>query len=249
MATNFFADQPKTLIPKIIRQSDPPAMSAIQAYPGYIMGNFGTPDGNQPAAYNNMVYVWAGGPAIPAGAPLIGQGVVTSTVPTGTFLASPTSDPFYSSDMTIGYSVGQASSSGGYPNVVATAFLEGGVGSGNVTYFGSSLGFVDQGISPTAIQFTYTLPPGTNPLANTAFVGLWNGTLPTTPYGSTPNYTAAITNNKQASGTVPMIGLKLAVGSQYTAALFASGFPLQAGAAAPTNIVAWMSFSLEAPSS
>jgi hypothetical protein len=251
VGARFLAEQPQTLIPNVTFTSPAPALSQVICQQYYINANYTTPASNQPAANNNMVFVFEGGPPLPSQNPAYGSGVCTGNQTQGNATAQPASKPFYSEDYVLAYSVGPSVTPKGgsatYPNVAATAYIPGGVGSGlPMQFFGSSLGFVANGVSPTAIQWAYQFVPGTNPVANGAFIGLWPSIL-SNPYGTAPVSVAQIFNAGQSSGSAIMGGLNLAIGSQYTAALFASGFPLTAGAAAPTAIVAWIQFTLLAP--
>jgi hypothetical protein len=247
----FFAAQPQTLTPVVTFSAPPTALSEVIAAQYYINANYVSPTANQPGPNNNMVYVFEGGPSIPFQNAPFGSGSVTGSRQQGNATASPAASPFFSEDYVLAYSVGPAVTPKGgqttYPNTAASVYIPGGVGSGEpMQYFGSALGFVANGVSPTAIQFTFQFVPGTNPSANGAFIGLWNGSV-TNPYGTTPTYTAPIPN-LQSFGQAIMGGLTLAVGSQYTAALYTSGNPLTVGAAAPTCIAAWLMFTLQAPS-
>ena len=247
----FQADQPQNLIPVITFQSQLPALSTVQATPIYVKGDFQTPNANQPTTYSNMVVVWEGGPNIPFQNTIVGTGPALSNRQDGTAYAQPTAATykFWSTDYVMGYSVGPAGANKTYPNIAATVYIPGGVGSGEpMQFYGSNLAFVPGQVTPTSIVWQYTLPPGIDPTVTNAFIGMWPSLL-TNPYGTTPPITTAITNAGQSSGQVLMVGpqVTLAVGSQYTAALFTSGYPLTAGAAAPTNIAAWMNFTVQAP--
>lgn len=253
MGSEFFDAQPQTLVPNITFNSPVVSLTQVIAAQYYINANFQSPAGNAPVTNNNMVFVFEGGPPIVTSNSPVGSGTVQGTQQQGNATATPSGDPFYSEDYVLAYSVGPAVTPKGgsttYPNVAATVYLPGGVGSGEpMQFFGSALSFVPDGVSPTAIQWQYQFVPGTNPPGQSAFIGLWPSNL-TTPYGATPAYTAPILNKNQSSGKAIMANLKLAIGSQYTAALYTSGYPLTPGAAPPNCIAAWMTFTLQAPSS
>jgi hypothetical protein len=249
---DFFANQPQQLVPKIIFTAQAPALSQVIAQPYYINAAFASPSANNPTANSNMAFVFEGGPPVPSGVASVGSGVCAGTQINGNVTATPSGNPFYSEDYVIAFSVGPSvtpkSGATTYPNLAASAYIPGGVGSGQpVQYWGSALDFTPGGVSPTSIQWTYTLVPGTNPPANGAFIGLWNGLVNNNPYATAPQFVAQILNANQYTGSVIMNGLGLSIGSQYTAALFTSGYPLVVGAAPPTCIAAWIQFTLSAP--
>jgi hypothetical protein len=252
IGADFFANQPQQLVPVITFTAQAPALSQVIAQPYYINAAFASPTANNPSGYTNMAFVFEGGPQLPTGVAPVGSGSCQSGQITGNVTATPSGNPFYSEDYVMAFSVGPAVTPKGgsttYPNIAATAYIPGGVGSGEpVQYWGSSLTFVAGGVSPTSIQWQYQLVPGTNPPANAAFIGLWNGLISNNPYAVAPDYTAPILNKNQSSGKSIMNGLQLSIGSQYTAALFTNGYPLTAGNAPPTNIAAWIQFTLSAP--
>jgi hypothetical protein len=240
---------PQKLAPQITFQSQPPGLSSVEATPLFVKGDFQTPNNNQPTTYGNLVAVWEGGPAIPFQNAIVGSGPATANREDGTAYAIPvTGYKYFTTNYVIGYSAGPAATGGGYPNIIASAYIPGGVGSTQpMQFFGSSLAFVQGQLTPTSVVWLYTLPQGVDPAANNAFIGMWPGNV-TNPYGSTPPITAAITNSGQSSGQVLMIGpqVTFAAGSQYTAALYTSGYPLQAGGAVPKNIAYWLNFTVQA---
>ena len=243
----FLESQPAILTPTITKSSTPVALSGVSMQQYYVNANFDSPSGNNPSANSNMLFVWTGGPPIQFQNATVGSGTVSGILQSGNATATPSGGtPFFSTDYVIGYSVGPAvtvSSKPTYPNIVATAYIPGGVGSSlPIQYFGTTFGFVPNGISPTAIQFSYQFPPGVNPSQDNAFIGFWYSNI-NNVYGTTPQVTAQIFG-PQSGGNAIMGGLALAAGGQYSAALYTSGYPLTTGATAPTNIAAWVQFSL-----
>ena len=249
-ADEFFDSQPQIFTPVITLQSPVPSLGGVIAQPYYVNGNFSSPNGNQPASYNNSAFVFQGGPALNLQNAPVGSGTVTQNLQNGNVVANPTGNPYFSTDYVMAFSVGPAVTPKGggattYPNIAASAYIPGGVGSGlPIQYYGSNLGFVPQGVTATSIQFTYQFIAGTTPQTNGAFVGLWYGTQ-NNVYTTTPTNVAQIFGKE--SGTVIMPNLQLAVGQQYTAALYTSGYPLTVGAAAPTCIVSWFQFQIQNP--
>ncbi len=63
-AEEFFDTQPEVFTPLITLQSPVPSLSGVIAQPYYVNGNFASPNGNQPASYNNTAFVFTGGPAL-----------------------------------------------------------------------------------------------------------------------------------------------------------------------------------------
>lgn len=254
MGADFFAAQPQQFVPKILFTAQAPALSQVIAQPYYINAAFASPSANNPTANSNMAFVFEGGPPVPNGVAAFGSGVCSGTQTNGNVTATPAGNPFYSEDYVMAFSVGPSVTSKAgvttYPNLAASAYIPGGVGSGEpIQYWGSGLDFTPGGVNTTSIQWTYTLVPGTNPPANNAFIGLWNGLVNNNPYATSPQFTAPILNQNQYTGSSIMNGLGLSVGSQYTAALFTSGYPLTVGAAPLLCIAAWIQFTLLAPSS
>ncbi len=252
MGADFFAAQPQNFTPNITFTSPAPSLSQVSAQPYYVSAAFQTPSANNPQANTNMAFVFEGGPPVPTGVQAFGSGQVSTSQTTGTVVTAPTGNPFFSEDYVMVYSVGPSVTPKGggattYPNIAASAYIPGGVGSGEpIQYWGSALGFKPGGVNATSIQWHYTLVPGTDPSTTKAFVGLWNGLVSNNPYAVAPQYTAAIPNVNQYTGNIIMPGLQLSIGSQYTAALFTSGYPLTVGNPAPTCIAAWIQFTLAA---
>jgi len=240
---------PSKLTATITSRSPVPSLSQVDIQPYFVQAAFTSPDGNFPAPNNNMVFVWDGGPNISA-TTAAGQGTVLGTLKDGTASASPTGGQnFFSSDYVMGYSVGPSGlgpdkKTVTYPNIAASIYIPGGVGSTQPTQaFGSSIDLVLSQVMATSLVFVYGFPPGTNPPVNGAFIGLWNQNL-TSPYQTAPQVTVPLQAPNQWTGQVFMPGLRLSSGMQYTAALYTSGYPLTAGATAPTTIAAWITFQV-----
>ena len=148
----------------------------------FIAASYGGPNGNNPKQYNNYLFVWQGGPGVPVGQSAIANApaVQGGTAVTGQFDAE---------TYVVGYSVGPSVTSGGsttYPNVSATAAIPADWNLNDVTYGSSNLGITT--VQTNLISFQFTLPSGTNPSTNGAWIGLWNGQV--VPYNTAPVTTA-----------------------------------------------------------
>jgi hypothetical protein len=198
------------------------------------------PNGDDPVANSDTLFVFEGGPFIPFGvAPVAESGAAQGA----TSIPAP-SQQFGANGYVVAYSVGPSVTSGGrttYPNVAATAYAPQGAneppGFRDAQYFSASLNV--QAAVTQVITFTYALPIGTNPANNRAYIGLWNGFV--APYGNTPNFTGAI-NATQNQATSTISGLNLGANAQYTAALFTSGYDSNPAKLNLTTIAAYIYF-------
>jgi hypothetical protein len=180
---------------------------------------YDTPNGNLPAKYKNQILVFEGGPAVPADAYPVGSAAAGQD---GTYVFPDSGKTFASIPYVCAYSVGpftKASGMENYPNIAATIFLPGGVGgTAPPVPMSSSLGI--QTAQSPFITWSFTLPPGTNPTANGAWIGLWLGTM--VPYGRRPDGFAPVYGTDNA-GLSPMPYHVTAL-TQYVGALFTSGY-------------------------
>ncbi len=188
-------------------------------YSSFFGVTYETPNGNQPTQYGNQLLVFNGGPAIPSAIPA-GTG---AAAPNGGAIVYPAAGTtFGARPYTCAYSVGPFSvsgSSGSYPNVAATLYLPGGVGTQPTQLTSSALGI--QTAQTAFVVWTYSLPAGMNPATNGAWIGLWYGTA--APYTDVPDFFAPVLQSS-STGLSPMPGVRMAGKSPYTAALFTSGY-------------------------
>ena len=214
-----------------INQTEIVTLALPTTYSSFFGVAYETPNGNQPTQYANQLLVFTGGPGIPSGLPA-GSGAAAPNG--GAFVYPAAGTSFGEQPYTCAYSVGPFSvsgSSGSYPNIAATLYLPGGVGTQPTQLTSSQLGI--QTAQTAFIVWTYSLPAGMNPTTNGAWIGLWYGTA--APYTDAPNFFAPVLGSS-SSGLTPMPGLQMAGKSQYTAALFTSGYSATASLLKQTAI-------------
>jgi hypothetical protein len=210
------------------------SINDIQA--GFIAASYTTPNGNNPSAYSNNLFVWPGGPDVSWGQ----AAIATATAPFGgtSIAGSYSAQPYV-----VGYSVGPSMVSQGvtsYPNVCATAAIPPNWDVNQVTYFSPGIGITT--VQTTLISFTYSLPPGFNPNGAGSWIGLWFGNV--TPYNLPPLASAPVTQTT-SSGSAPMTGLGITPNGIYTAALFTSGYSSNPANLSLTTIAAAVVFQTQ----
>ncbi len=221
-------------IPFTITSRSNTTLSIAEVQQTFIATGYSGPDGNDPKAYSNWLFVWRGGPHVPFPQQPIASAAAEweSTAISGQYSAE---------EYVVGYCVGPSVTTGTspatvtYPNLTATATIPPDWNVNKATYFRSSLGVtkVEDGL----VAFSYSLPPGINPSHNGAWVALWDGAE--TPYDpEDPFMEAAPVTATSDSGSVALTGagtgsgVSIAPSGQYTAALFTSGYSTD-----PANLV------------
>lgn len=227
-----------------ISDSQPVTMTVPTVYSGFFGVAYDTPNGNQPAAYDNQLLVFAGGPPLPLDVLPAGSSPAASGG--GAFVYPAKGTSFTSQPYVCAYSVGPfsvANGKGHYPNIAAAAYLPGGVGGTEpVQSTPSALGI--QTAQTAFITWSYTLPSGVNPSANGAWIGLWYGLV--SPYDVPPNFFAPIIGS-DSTGLSPMPGLRLSGNMDYAGALFTSGYNASKSLLKQKAIAAAIYFSLGPP--
>jgi hypothetical protein len=227
-------------LPVTITATQQTTLQITGIQPQFMTASYTSPNGNNPVSMSNNLFVWLSqgfGTGIPWGQAAIGT---TAATPNNTAI-SPTSGRYSANPYCLGYSVGPSVTSAGtttYPNICATAEIDSNWDVNNLKTFSSSLGIA--GAQTAYITFTYAVPPGANPGANGAWIGFWYS--PVVPYNNQPDKATPITYGN-SNGQVPMLGLGLAPNSQYTAALFTSGYSATPASLNLTTIAAVIQFT------
>ncbi len=230
--------------PVTIDSSQIVTVTAPTVYSSFFGLAYQTPNDNKVTAYTNQLLVFAGGPLLPIGALPAGSGPAAAGGGGYVFPAKGTS--FSSQPYVCAYSVGPFAVSAGkgkYPNIAATAYLPGGVGETEpIQTTASALGI--QTAQTAFITWSFALPSGVNPSTNEAWIGLWYGTV--NPYLVAPNFFAPVYGS-DSSGLTPMQGLRLSGDTDYTGALFTSGYSAVASGLRQTAVAAVIFFTLGPP--
>lgn len=220
------------VLPTTITQSFGISMSLTSVDQSLIAVSYATPNGNDPVANNNNLFVFQSqGPNVPYNqAP-----IASATAPVGSTPIMPNAgQSFGANPYVIAYSVGPAvtitvgkTTQTLWPNIAATAYTPQGSGAplgpnNTPVYVSSSLAI--SSATTQYIIFNWVFPPGVNPTLPTgsgAWIGVWNDQQ--MPYTTAPMAYAPITK-PAPSGATAVTGLNLSGNSPYTAALFTSGY-------------------------
>jgi hypothetical protein len=197
--------------------------TTITIPPGGVSANqinflFSTPNGNQPNASGDQIYIWQSGNQVPWATAALNSQPVTVNTPQGdgSFTGlNVTNLPYI-----IGFAVGPTQTIAGwtqYPNVVATAWVPP-IGDDNYQYFTPSIKTAYVGT--TSLTASYDFLSGFNPQAAGAWVGLWEGTAAS--YYSPPKWFSAI-NSTNNTGIASFNNILITRGTNYTLGLFPTG--------------------------
>jgi len=170
---------------------------------------------NQPSTYGNFVALWQNS-RIPWDNPPLKTFPIPTNSQHGT--ASFTGITVTSNPYIVGLSVGPArQDSQKYANVCSTASIN---PIGND--FQSALAVVD--IQPNSLTIDFRLPPGSRPLTNGAWLGLWTGQAGS--YTTPPDVKNGIVqpDANQPAATVSFNNIELGAGAEYTVCLFTTGW-------------------------
>jgi hypothetical protein len=240
------------VLPVSITQTFGITMSLASITQQSIATSYLTPNGNDPNANNNNLYVFqTQGPNIPFNQ----QPIASATAPVGGTPIFPNPNQLFGANpYVIAYSVGPAVTTTvagktvtSYPNIGATIFTPEGTGSplgppsNSPVSVSSSLGIAS--VTTQYIIFTWTFPPGVNPTLPTgagAWIGFWNDTV--NPYQTPPTAYSPI-GRTTPNGSTAVTGLNLSGSSPYTAALFTSGYSANPAQLTTGNIAYYIYFT------
>jgi len=202
--------------------------------------DYNTLSGNMPQTYGNYLAIWQDNQGV---IPYNQAAQNTSTVG-GNTQAGSTTFPVSSlstNGYVVCYAVGKQLTTPmqTYGNACSTAFLP--AGSSTVTYTPGTVSYNSNGTNN--LNLNYALPVGDSPSTNGAWVGLWNGTLPS--YTTAPTAGAAAITSTSSSGIAFINGITLGRGATYTAALFTSGWNSSTPSSSVlTSMAATMTFQI-----
>ena len=176
--------------------------------------------GNDPSAYGNFVAVWEDS-IIPYSKPPLQKIPISGNTPKGS-LAVQNLMPD-KNEYIFGYAVGPR-----VGDICAYAYI---APDKPEIAFSSTLTLTL--ITPDSIVLSYSLPPGCDPVQNSASVALWRGSIGS--YTKPPLANAAITDDA-STGNVALTNLQIIYGMTYTAAILMSHNP--------TSMAAWVTFQV-----
>ncbi len=185
-------------------QSSATELTLVQATASSVALAYASPSGNQPNAYANTIYVWAG-TLVEWSEPPLQSMAIQSNTPVGSLVFNDldTGNTTY----TFGYATGPS-----VQQVAATLT----VGPDDDTSETSTRISIDD-IGPDFVAAQYELPEGAEPNSSGHWVGLWEGT--SASY-SIPPMTRTDVLSSNSEGTVAITGFPLLRGTVYTLGYF-----------------------------
>ncbi|MEW2354558.1 hypothetical protein [Spirillospora sp. NPDC029432] len=174
---------------------------------------YDTMPGNRPSAYGNKIYIWeTSGHDVPRNQPYKNENNVTSDRPDG--------DGTFPEDVTnlsylLGYATGPA-----VENVCATVFVPA-LGAGDPVIYPPSITL--ERIGTNVVTFSYSMPGGSQPMADNDWVGLWEKQSSSALYSLPPKWFAQIPENS-AKGAGALQNVRLLRATSYILGYFKGGY-------------------------
>jgi hypothetical protein len=183
--------------------------------------HYDTLPGNQPNSYGNTVYLWqTSSQMIPINTTPLNSQAIASNQPNGSnvFMGLSVSEESY----LVAFAVGGAVS-----NIVSTVFIPAtGSNPANPQSSNSTLNITNVG--STSVSFAYNTPPGSQPLANGDWVGLWQGQSEAGLYTLPPTWSAQLaSNSNQGNWGLNLASGNIQRGTIYTLGYFKGGYAAQ----------------------
>lgn len=208
--------------------------------PSFIASMVVTPNGNNPSANGNNIFVWLndGGTTVPWGQQPVASAAVSSS-------ASVVNGSFGAHQYIVAYSVGPAVTVGGmvtYPNICATSAIPSNWNVNECVPQSSS-------VTPATVQAglvtaNYAFPAGFNPVVAGSWIGIYAGNVQ--PYGNTNLMAYGSITQNTSSGAAPIVGPNIAPNQTYTLVLFNSGYSATQSSLVLTSVAAVCVFTTTA---